>query len=146
MSQGLTQNEQTILKKKHPKDQTLFIFFHLIIKLHLRLRVATIKKASCARLQMRRTFELRSCECNKSKQVASHALVIIMNGVRHTCCHEISHNVGVAILFKYLFNKVLGFNSVSTIWPFTTARNWVIRVLEIDVNLCTQGWVAKLCF
>jgi hypothetical protein len=33
MSQGLTQNEQTILKKKNPKDQNLFIFFHLIIKL-----------------------------------------------------------------------------------------------------------------
>ena len=42
MSQVL--NEQAILKKKHPKDQNLFIFFHLMIKLPLRLRVVTIKK------------------------------------------------------------------------------------------------------
>ena len=57
MSQGLIQNEQTILKKKnHPKDKNLFTFLHFIIKLRLQLRVATIKKASCAQLQVRRTF------------------------------------------------------------------------------------------
>ena len=40
----------------------------------LRLQVATIKKASCARMQT--AFVLRSCECGKSKSVASHALVL----------------------------------------------------------------------
>ena len=45
------------------------------IKLRVRLRVATIKKASCARLRVRRVFGLRSCGCGNSKQVASHALV-----------------------------------------------------------------------
>ena len=44
-----------------------------LIKLRLRLRVATIKNASCARV--RRDFELRSCRCGNSKQVESHALV-----------------------------------------------------------------------
>ena len=48
------------------------------IKLRVRLRVATIKKASCARLRVRRVFGLRSCGCGNSKQVASHALVMIL--------------------------------------------------------------------
>ena len=47
-----------------------------LIKLRLRLRVATIKKASCARLRVRRDFGLRSCGCGNSKQVVSHALVL----------------------------------------------------------------------
>ena len=54
-------------KKTHPKDQNLFLFFYLIIKLRLRLRVVTIKKACCERLRMWRTFELWSCECGKLK-------------------------------------------------------------------------------
>ena len=74
MSQGLTKNEQKILKKKPLKIK--FILFHLIIKLHLQLQVATIKKASCARLRVWRYFGLRSCRCGNSKKVASHALVI----------------------------------------------------------------------
>ena len=46
-----------------------------MLKLRVRLRVATIKKASCARLRVRRDFGLQSCGCGNSKQVASHALV-----------------------------------------------------------------------
>ena len=45
-----------------------------LIKLRVRLRVATIKKASCARLRVRSYVELRSCGCGNSKLVASHAL------------------------------------------------------------------------
>ena len=52
------------------------------IKLRVRLRVATIKKASCARLRVRRGFGLRSCGCGNSKQVASHALTTY---VRQLC-------------------------------------------------------------
>ena len=40
----------------------------------LRLRVATIKKASCAGLRLQTAFGLQSCKCGKSKKVASHAL------------------------------------------------------------------------
>ena len=46
------------------------------MKLQLRLRFATIKKASCAGLRVRRDFGLRTCGCGNSKKVASHALVI----------------------------------------------------------------------
>ena len=52
------------------------------IKLRVRLRVATIKKASCARLRVRRGFGLRSCGCGNSKQVASHALLARLGSVR----------------------------------------------------------------
>ena len=41
------------------------------IKLRVRLRVATIKKASCARLWVRSYVGLRSCGCGNSKQVCS---------------------------------------------------------------------------
>ena len=49
-----------------------------LIKLRVRLRVATIKKASCARLRVRSYVELRSCGCGNSKLVASHALVFFI--------------------------------------------------------------------
>ena len=55
MSQRLTQIEQTILKKKHPKEQNLFIFFHLIESCACELRQS--KKQVWARF--RRTFEFR---------------------------------------------------------------------------------------
>ena len=42
-------------------------YYMNLIKLRLRLRVATIKNASCARLRVRRDFGLRSCGCGNSK-------------------------------------------------------------------------------
>ena len=42
-------------------------YYMNLIKLRLRLRVATIKKASCVWLRVRRDFGLRSCGCGNSK-------------------------------------------------------------------------------
>ena len=42
-------------------------YYMNLIKLRLRLRVATIKNASCSRLRVRRDFGLRSCGCGNSK-------------------------------------------------------------------------------
>jgi hypothetical protein len=42
-------------------------YYMNLIKLRLHLRVATIKKASCARLRVQRDFGLRICGCGNSK-------------------------------------------------------------------------------
>ena len=49
------------------------------IKLRVRLRVVTIKNASCTWLRVQRAFGLRSCRCGKSKRVTSHALLLTIS-------------------------------------------------------------------
>ena len=49
------------------KSQNYKLGTSYLIKLGLHLRVVTVKKASCAGLQLRMAFGLPSCECGKSK-------------------------------------------------------------------------------
>ena len=74
-------------------------YYMNVIKLRLRLRVATIKKASCARLRVRRGFGVRSCGCGNLKQVASHALQNTIGWVHNNVfSHFIQKNEGVLTL------------------------------------------------
>ena len=74
------------------------------IKLRVRLRVATIKKASCARLRVRRGFGLRSCGCGNSKQVASHALFIFMKNGKENCSKHENMKFCKTVLRFYTMN------------------------------------------